>query len=80
MPNKSFRLMLFDTFKQAKQQGSEIQAACPGCDQLNVVIREEGDMDDQELLGLDPKVKVFAGAAWTLIHERRRDDGWYPQS
>jgi hypothetical protein len=41
------------------------------------VIRAEGNMDDPKLLGIDNKVKVFAGAAWTTIHERRQEEGWY---
>jgi hypothetical protein len=28
---------------------------------------------------LSPKVKVFAGNAWTIIHERRKADGWYDE-
>jgi hypothetical protein len=31
-------------------------------------------MDDPDLLKLG---LVFAGAAWTLIHERRQAEGWY---
>lgn len=34
-------------------------------------------MDDTDLLGIHTKVKVYAGEAWTLIHERRKEDGWY---
>jgi len=43
-------------------------------DQLNIVVKAEGDMDDPDLTKIG---KVFAGAAWTLIHERRVQDGWY---
>jgi hypothetical protein len=45
-------------------------------EQLNVVIRAEANMDDPVLLMI-PKVKVFAGTAWALIHDRRIADGWY---
>ncbi|MBP6218297.1 MAG: hypothetical protein KA436_06905 [Oligoflexales bacterium] len=78
--NNKYLYLQFDTFQQAKQAIPELIANCENCDQLNVVIREEGNMDDPELLGSHPKVKVYAGAAWTLIHERRQTDGWYSSS
>jgi hypothetical protein len=62
---------------EARNHRQDIVAATNGCDQLNVVIRAEGDMSDPELTGLSPKVKVFAGAAWALIHERRLEERWY---
>ncbi len=74
---KKYSLLAFDTFAQAKQAKDELLQACQGCDQLNVLVREEGNMDDPELLQVHSKIKVFAGAAWTLIHERRLADGWY---
>jgi hypothetical protein len=44
------------------------------CDQLNIVIKAEGSMDDPELLNYG---KIYAGEAWHLIHKRRETDGWY---
>ena len=40
------------------------------------MIRAEGNMEDPELLAIG-NVKVFAGTAWALIHDRRVADGWY---
>lgn len=77
---RNYGIIFFDSFLDAKKQREAIQAASFKCDQLNVVIKAEGDMDDPELLGIDQKVKVFAGAAWALIHERRMNDGWYTQT
>jgi hypothetical protein len=74
---RNYGIIFFDSFLDAKKQREAIQAASVKCDQLNVVIKAEGDMDDPDLLSIDQKVKVFAGAAWTLIHERRMNDGWY---
>ena len=73
-----YRVLFFKTFQEARQAKDTIAAECQNTNQLNVVIKEEGNMDDPSLLGIDPKVKVFAGDAWTLIHERRLKDGWYP--
>ena len=42
-----------------------------------MVIKEEGDMDQADLLAIDPAVKVYAGAAWTKIHEMRQEEGFY---
>lgn len=72
-----FKVLFYDSFKDAKESAGVIKGNCSGCDQLNVVIKAEGNMDDPDLLSIDGKVKVFAGEAWTLIHKRRSEDGWY---
>ena len=74
---KKYSVLFYDSFIAAKSDTSAIKDQCQACDQLNVVIKAEGNMDDAELLGIDPKVKVYAGAAWTSIHERRKEEGWY---
>lgn len=76
-PSKFYRVLFYDTFKSAKDNASAIKEACSGCDQLNVVIKAEGNMNDPELCAIDVKVKLFAGEAWSLIHERRVEEGWY---
>ena len=76
MPMK-YAVLFFDTFPQAIAQKDKILSACEPCDQLNVVIQAEGNMDDPALLNINPKVKIFAGKAWTLIHRRRVEAGWY---
>jgi hypothetical protein len=75
-PLRNFGLLIYDSFAAAKADLAGIKAAAQKVDQLNIVIRAEGPMDDPELT---PFGKVFAGAAWTLIHERRKADGWYEQ-
>jgi hypothetical protein len=74
---KKYNLVFFDSFIDAKADSERIRELALTCEQLNVVIREEGNMDDPDLLGLSPQVKVFAGKAWALIHERRVLEGWY---
>mgnify|MGYP001272504585 CR=1 FL=1 len=76
---KKYTLVFFESFKEAKLAKEKIVESCSGCDQLNLVIREEGNMDDPELLSLNPKIKVFAGDAWALIHLRRKDEHWYDE-
>ena len=73
-------VLFFDTFPQALAQQDKILEKCTTCDELHVVIQAEGNMDDPALLGIHPKVKVFAGKAWTLIHRRRIEENWYPAS
>ncbi len=74
---KKHNLIFFDSFSEAKLAKEKIANLCVQCQQLNVVIREEGSMDDTDLLSVDPKIKLFAGKAWASIHERRLAEGWY---
>ena len=74
---KRLRMLQFESFDLAKKASERIQQVASECDCVNVVIREEGNMDDPELLGLAKQVRVFAGDAWFLIHERRQEEGWY---
>ncbi len=67
---------IYESFAAAKADKEAITARAKEVDQFNLVIRAEGNMDDPELLALGP-IKIFAGSAWTLIHERRIQDGWY---
>jgi hypothetical protein len=73
---KRYAVAIFDTLQAAKADLENLMAKAAEVDQLNIVIRAESNMDDPDLITL-PNVKVFAGAAWTLIHERRISDGWY---
>ena len=74
---KTYGILMFATFASARSSRELIIDKCSTHDQLNIVIKEEGNMDDPELIGIDPKVKVYAGEAWNLIHERRKEEGWY---
>ncbi len=71
---KNYGIIFFDTLEEAKKAIEEIKTTADKYDQLNIVIRAESDMYDPELTQYG---KVFAGEAWTLIHERRVEDGWY---
>ena len=75
--DKTYGVRFFDSFDQARSASQEILNISKHHDQVNIVIREEGDMDDPQLLGIHGSVKVYAGTAWTSIHERRCREGWY---
>ncbi|MEI6833010.1 MAG: hypothetical protein WCL28_03370 [bacterium] len=74
---RQYKLIFFDTLVQAKSDLENLKQIAAGCDQLNIVVRAEASMDDAELTAIG---KLFCGAAWALIHERRRDAGWYEQT
>ena len=74
--SQRYGVAIYESFAAAKADKDTIAAKAKDVDQFNLVIRAEGNMDDPDLLALGP-IKVFAGSAWTLIHERRIQDGWY---
>ena len=69
-----YGVVFFDTVEQAKRDLEGLAAKAGEVDQLNIVIQAEGPIEDEELAGIG---KVFAGAAWTTIHTRRQEEGWY---
>lgn len=74
LPPRRYGIVFFDTLAAAKNDIPRLQEIARGYDQLNIVIRAEATMDDPELAAVG---KVFAGAAWALIHDRRVAEGWY---
>lgn len=72
--SKQYRVIFFDTVAQAKADLVNLRDLAGQCDQLNIVVRAEGTMDDHDLNTVG---RLFCGAAWTLIHERRKAEGWY---
>jgi len=75
---KRYGLVSYETFQAARADIATLQAKAREVDQLNIVIHAEGNMDDAELNAIG-NVKVFAGNAWTIIHERRNQEGWYDE-
>lgn len=71
---KRYGVIFFASLSEARAKIEEIKVKAQDVDQLNIVIREEADMDDPSLT---PYGKVFAGEAWALIHDRRVEEGWY---
>jgi hypothetical protein len=73
---KRYGVVFYETLAAAKADMDAIKQKLVEVEQLNIVLRAEGGMDDPELGSLGP-VKVFAGVAWALIHDRRVEEGWY---
>lgn len=76
---KKIHALFYKTFAEAYKDEEAIKSAAELCDQLNVVIDEEGEMADPKLAAYASEVRVFAGEAWALIHKRRELDGWYAE-
>jgi hypothetical protein len=74
---KIYKAVFYDTLNQAKADLHQLTALAQSCDQLNIIVRAESSMDDADLNAIG---KLFCGAAWALIHERRKQDGWYDSS
>jgi hypothetical protein len=73
---RRYGLVFYDNHAQAREDAATLLEKSKEVDQLNIVIRAEGSMDDPELLKYG---KVFAGEAWHLIHRRRVDEKWYDE-
>ncbi|SMF40708.1 hypothetical protein [Pseudobacteriovorax antillogorgiicola] len=71
---KRYGVVFYDSFNAAKEDRENLLEKAREVDQLNIVVRAEGPMDDPELLQYG---KLYAGAAWALIHDRRVEEGWY---
>lgn len=71
---KTYGVVFYDTLQAVKADLANLRNIASQFDQLNIVIKAEGPIDDAEV---EKTGKIFAGAAWTLIHERRKIDGWY---
>ena len=76
-PTKKYGLIFYETLQAAKNDTANLKELSGQYDQLNIVVRAEVTVETPELL---PFGKVFTGAAWALIHERRKQDGWYDES
>ena len=73
---KRYGVIFYDTFMQAKEDHENLLGKAKEVDQLNIVIKAEGPMDDPELLQYG---QLYAGEAWTLIHQRRVEEKWYEE-
>ena len=74
---KRYAVIFYETHAQARDDAATLGQKKAEVDQLNIVIRAEGTMEDPELLKYG---KLYAGEAWHLIHSRRVDDGWYNEA
>lgn len=73
---RRYGVIFYDNHAQAREDAATLLEKSKEVDQLNIIIRAEGTMDDPELLKYG---KIFAGEAWHLIHRRRVDEKWYDE-
>lgn len=73
---KRYGLLFYENFNEAKSNVETLASKAKEVEQLNIVIKAEGNMKDPELTQYGV---VYAGEAWHLIHQRRQEDGWYDQ-
>ena len=71
---RKYAVVFYENHGLAREDIAKLQELSADCDQLNIIIKAEGSMDDPELTAYG---RVYAGEAWSLIHRRRVDDGWY---
>jgi hypothetical protein len=71
---KRYAVVFYETFQEAKDDAQNLLEQAKATDQLNIVIHAEGPMDDPDLLQYG---QIYAGEAWTIIHKRRVEEGWY---
>ncbi|MBC7661211.1 MAG: hypothetical protein H7249_16055 [Chitinophagaceae bacterium] len=71
---KKYSVTFYENHNLAREDTAKLQELKSECDQLNIVVKAEGTMDDPELTQFG---RIYAGEAWHLIHKRRQDDGWY---
>lgn len=80
-PTRTYKVVFYENVAGAKNDLARLKDLAQSCDQLNIVIRSDANaettMEDPELVTFG---KVFAGAAWALIHERRVSEGWYERA
>jgi len=74
--NKKQKVVFFETVVHAIAQKEMLEKLSKEVEQLNIVIKAEGDRSVPELVQYG---KVFRGEAWTIIHERRVEDEFYKE-
>jgi hypothetical protein len=78
--NKLIHIVFVSTFASAENIKEDLIKICNSCEQLSLVIKQEGNMENKTILALNSKIKIYAGQAWTLIHKRRLEEGWVKDS
>jgi hypothetical protein len=71
---RNYAVLFYHNVDEAKRDLGTIEAKAQTVDQLNIVVQSENPADNPDISKFG---KLYAGAAWTLIHKRRVEDGWY---
>lgn len=70
----TYDVVFFATLSEAERSVDRLKEKKKPVDQLNIVIEAEGVIEKSVLLEF---ASLYYGNAWTIIHKRRVEDGWY---
>lgn len=70
----TYDVLFYKTLREAEADEPRIRTKAAAVDQFNVVVEAEDLTEDYPFADV---AELYCGAAWTLIHRRRVDDGWY---
>lgn len=72
----TYDVLFYKTLREAEADEPRIRAKAAAVDQFNVVVEAEDLTEDYAFSDV---AELYCGAAWTLIHRRRVEDGWYSE-
>jgi len=78
--SKNTYILFFSNFNETKAEKERLTKLCDKYDAVYLIIKEENKEEHQEFLLLSQKIKIYTGNAWTLIFNRRIEEGWYLNS
>lgn len=70
----TYDVLFYKSIREAEAHQADIRAKAHLVDQMNVVLEAEDLIEDYSFADA---AELYCGAAWTLIHRRRVEDGWY---
>lgn len=72
----TYDVLFYKSIREAEAHQADIRAKAHLVDQMNVVLEAEDLIEDYSFADA---AELYCGAAWTLIHRRRVEDGWYSE-
>ena len=75
--SKDHFVFFFKSLMQAYEATKQIEHKLETYKMIFIVIEEETRDNCEKFTELSPNITVYKGQAWTLIFDRRLEDGWY---
>lgn len=72
----TYDVLFYKSIREAEAHQADIRAKAHLVDQMNVVLEAEDLIEEYSFADA---AELYCGAAWTLIHRRRVEDGWYSE-